>query len=49
MNAWLKAVAIEHPIRSKGFAPPLSNSAVMTMEIVAESQGIDMEWRSKLE
>jgi hypothetical protein len=31
------------PIRSKGFAPKLSDSEVLTMEIVAEYQGIDTD------
>lgn len=31
------------PIRSKGFAPTLSDSEVLTMEIVAEYQGIDTD------
>lgn len=31
------------PIRAKGFAPGLSDSEVLTMEIVAEYQGIDAE------
>ena len=32
-----------HPIRQKGFAPALSDSEVVTMEIVAEYQGIDAD------
>lgn len=43
VDDWLKAVIIEHPVRSKGFAPALSDSEVMTMEIVAEYQGIDSD------
>lgn len=43
VDDWLKAVTTEHPIRSKGFAPALSDSEVMTMEIVAEYQGIDAD------
>ncbi len=39
----LKAVTQGHPIRHKGFAPALSDSEVMTMEIVAEYQGIDTD------
>jgi hypothetical protein len=32
----LKEITSEHLIRAKGFAPALSDSEVMTMEIVAE-------------
>lgn len=39
----LQAVMQEHPIRQKGFAPALSDSEVITMEIVAEYQGIDTD------
>lgn len=44
----LKEVTQGQPIRAKGFAPALSDSEVMTMEIVAEYQGIDTDqaiWR----
>ncbi|UIE38680.1 IS982 family transposase [Leptodesmis sichuanensis] len=44
----LKAITQGQPIRAKGFAPALSDSEVMTMEIVAEYQGIDTDqaiWR----
>jgi len=40
VDDWLKAMTTNRPIRSKGFAPALSDSEVMTMEIVAEYQGI---------
>jgi Transposase DDE domain len=43
VDDWLKAVTTDRPIRSKGFAPALSDSEVMTMEIVAEYQGIDAD------
>lgn len=43
VDDWLKAVTTERPIRRKGFAPALSDSEVMTMEIVAEYQGIDAD------
>ncbi len=39
----LQEVTQEHPIRSKGFAPALADSEVLTMEIVAEYQGIDTD------
>ena len=39
----LPVVTQGHPIRQKGFAPALSDSEVMTMEIVAEYQGIDTD------
>jgi len=44
----LKEVTQGQPIRQKGFAPALSDSEVITMEIVAEYQGIDADqaiWR----
>lgn len=34
VDDWLKALTAEHPIRCKGFAPALSDSEVITMEIV---------------
>lgn len=43
VDDWLKAMSTEHAIRSKGFAPALSESEVMTMEIVAQFQGIDAD------
>lgn len=43
VDDWLKVVTRGHPVRSKGFAPALSDSEVMTMEIVAEYQGIDAD------
>ena len=43
VDDWLKAITQEQPIRAKGFAPALSDSEVMTMEIVAEYQGIDAD------
>jgi hypothetical protein len=39
----LKEITQGQPIRAKGFAPALSDSEVMTMEIVAEYQGIDTD------
>ena len=39
----LQSVTQNHPIRQKGFAPALSDSGVITMEIVAEYQGIDTD------
>jgi Transposase DDE domain len=39
----LQEVTAGHPIRNKGFAPALSDSEVITMEIVAEYQGIDTD------
>jgi len=44
----MRSVTREHPIRQKGFAPALSDSEVITMEIVSEYQGIDTDtgmWR----
>lgn len=38
-----KTLSTEHPLRKKGFAPGLSDSEVITMEIVAEYQGIDAD------
>ena len=32
-----------HPLRQKGFAPALTDSEVIAMEIVAEYQGIDTD------
>jgi|FLYL01.1.fsa_nt_gi hypothetical protein len=39
----LKEVTQEQPIRGKGFAPALADSEVLTMEVVAEYQGIDTD------
>lgn len=39
----LKEVTQGQPIREKGFAPALADSEVITMEIVAEYQGIDAD------
>jgi hypothetical protein len=39
----LKEITHNQPIRSKGFRPALADSEVLTMEIVAEYQGIDTE------
>ena len=39
----LKSIIQQHPIRAKGFAPSLSDSEVLTMEIVGEYQGIDTD------
>ncbi len=39
----LAEVTQGQPIRAKGFAPALSDSEVLTMEIVAEYQGIDAD------
>ena len=44
----LSEIVRQHPIRSKGFAPALRDSEVLTMKIVAEYQGIDSDcgiWR----
>jgi|SRR6478672_3564374 len=44
----LEEVTQGQPIRQKGFAPALADSEVITMEIVAEYQGIDADqamWR----
>jgi IS5 family transposase len=43
VDEWLKPLSEEYPLRSKGFAPALSDSEVITMEIVAEYQGIDAD------
>ena len=37
----MQAITKTHRIRTKGFAPSLSDSEVLTMEIVGEHQGID--------
>lgn len=42
----LKDLTSVHPICSKGFAPALSDSEVIPMEIVAEYQGIDARTQS---
>jgi Transposase DDE domain len=39
----LKEITKEEPIQRKGFKPALADSEVLTMEIVAEYQGIDAE------
>lgn len=39
----LAAVTQGRPLRAKGFAPALSDSEVLTMEIVGEYQGIDAD------
>lgn len=39
----LKEITTEQRVRAKGFAPALSDSEVMTMEIVAEYQGIETD------
>lgn len=39
----LAAVTQGQPIRTKGFAPALSDSEVLTMEIVGEYQGLDAD------
>jgi Transposase DDE domain len=39
----LKEITLEHGVRAKGFAPALSDSEVMTMEIVSEYQGIETD------
>lgn len=39
----LEEITQGQPIRAKGFAPALSDSEVITMEIVAEYQGIDAD------
>ena len=39
----LKEITSEHRVRAKGFAPALSDSEVLTMEIVAEYRGIDTD------
>ncbi|PZV08052.1 MAG: hypothetical protein DCF22_20890 [Leptolyngbya sp.] len=44
----LEEITQGKPIRQKGFAPALADSEVITMEIVAEYQGIDTDqaiWR----
>jgi Transposase DDE domain len=43
VDDWLKNLTQEHPIRRRGFAPSLFESEVITMEIVAEFQGIDAD------
>ena len=48
MDDLLEEMTRGQPIRAKGFPPALSDSEVMTMEIVAEYQGIDADqaiWR----
>jgi hypothetical protein len=39
----LKEITMSQKVRSKGFEPALSDSEVMTMEIVAEYQGIETD------
>jgi hypothetical protein len=39
----LKEITVEHGVRAKGFAPALSDSEVLTMEIVAEYRGIETD------
>lgn len=39
----LKEITQQQPVRRKGFAPALADSEVITMEIVAEYQGIDAD------
>lgn len=39
----LKQLLLEKPLRSRGFAPKLSDAEVITMEIVAEFFGIDTD------
>jgi hypothetical protein len=39
----LKSASQNHPIRQREFAPALSDIEVITMEIVAEYQGIDTD------
>jgi len=39
----LRTLTQEQPIRQRGFAPALSDSEVITMEIVGEYQGIDTD------
>ena len=44
----LKAITVSQKVRAKGFAPALSDSEVITMEIVAEYRGIETDigiWR----
>jgi hypothetical protein len=43
VDDWLKPLSAEYPLRGKGFAPALSDSEVITMETVAEYQGIDAD------
>jgi len=43
VDDWLKEMTKSQPIRSRGFQPSLSDSEVITMEIVAEFQGIDTD------
>jgi hypothetical protein len=43
VDDWFKAVTTKHPVQSRGFAPGLSDSEVMTVEIVAEYQRIDAD------
>lgn len=48
MDDLLKEITQGQPIWQKGFTPTLADSEVMTMEIVAEYQGIDVDqsiWR----
>ena len=39
----LQEIMTEYPLRQRGFSPKLSDSEVLTMEIVGEFLGIDME------
>ena len=39
----LKEITVSQKVRTKGFEPALSDSEVMTMEIVAEYRGIDTD------
>lgn len=43
VDDWLKSITQEYPIQRPGFAPSLFESAVITMEIVGEFQGIDAD------
>ena len=43
VDDWLKCITQKYPIQRRGFAPSLFDSEVITMEIVAEFQGIDAD------
>lgn len=44
----IKEITPSRPIRQRGFAPSLSDSEVITMEIVAEFPGLDTATKSTL-
>jgi hypothetical protein len=43
VDDWLKEITQNRAIRTKGFAPALADSEVITMEVVAEYLGLDTD------